>query len=53
MKGYNFFYIPLAIIAFILVSLLANSISFSQIEKNIIFILGFLIIGIFLVLVFR
>lgn len=53
MRGYNFFFVPLAIIGFILIIMLANTIMFTQTERNIVYTLGFLMVGIFLVLSMR
>lgn len=50
MKGFNFFLVPMAIIAFIVVTLFANAVMFTETERSIIYAMSIIVIGIFLVL---
>ena len=52
-KGFNVFFVPLALIVLVLVMFFGNAIAFTNSEKTLIYLVGFLMAGIFIVMSFR
>jgi uncharacterized membrane protein len=53
MKGFNFLAVPLAIVAFIVVTFFANAVMFTAGEKTVIYALSLIVITLFVALSFK